>query len=288
MNIFSRTKLVSILLLSFFIIVLAPSLASAQGLVECTEGGVCNACDVIDTFYAVYSFLFQLSIVIATIILVITGVRLVVSRGNPEAKSRVVNQLLNIFVGIFIIAVAFLLVDTVTKLLTGGTYGPWNRPAEEICGKQKDVADATASFNLKPEEVDALVAESHEYEADIEDNFAGPRRSGPDDGFRSGSSVVPSGNLVSYQGAKFDSAIVSKVSYVAETFGLRVSGGHRTPERNRAVGGVPNSNHLTGRAADFVGPYTNMQKAEVWAEENGAREALIHDAGSGTHLHLAW
>ncbi len=108
--------------------------------------------------------------------------------------------------------------------------------------------------------------------------------------FNSGftSTVSPSGSLTSYSGRQFDSGIVSNVQYIANNFGLTVTSGYRTATQNANAGGVSTSYHLTGRAADFVGTQAQMQAAQQWAKSNGAREALIHNAGSGTHLHVAW
>lgn len=69
--------------------------------------------------------------------------------------------------------------------------------------------------------------------------------------------------------------------------GLRFSSGHRTPEQNKRANGVPNSRHLTGKATDFSGSEKDMQAAAAWAKSQGAK-VLIHDAGSGRHLHIEW
>lgn len=69
--------------------------------------------------------------------------------------------------------------------------------------------------------------------------------------------------------------------------GLRFTSGHRSPESNRAANGVKNSKHLTGQASDFVGSEKEMRAAATWAEQQGAR-TLIHDSGSGRHLHIEW
>lgn len=63
-----------------------------------------------------------------------------------------------------------------------------------------------------------------------------------------------------------------------------MTSGRRTPEGNRLVGGVADSDHLTGRAADYVGPDLEALLAEVRGLP-GVRKAFIHNAGSGRHVH---
>lgn len=92
---------------------------------------------------------------------------------------------------------------------------------------------------------------------------------------------------VSFGGYEFDPGFASYVKQINEAFpGLRVASGYRDPERNRQVNGVPNSMHLTGRAVDFSGSARDMQNAAGFAESLGLRY-LIHDAGSGMHLHVS-
>lgn len=68
---------------------------------------------------------------------------------------------------------------------------------------------------------------------------------------------------------------------LAERFGATITSLDRTPERNRAVGGVPNSQHLRGTAGDFVVP--EGQKAEFMAE---ARRRGYEAIDEGDHVHL--
>lgn len=67
--------------------------------------------------------------------------------------------------------------------------------------------------------------------------------------------------------------------------GVRITSTTRTPEHNRAVGGVPNSQHVSGSAIDMVG-VTPAQAKEELARRGLAGEIIHHDAGSGMHVHI--
>jgi 3D (Asp-Asp-Asp) domain-containing protein len=80
---------------------------------------------------------------------------------------------------------------------------------------------------------------------------------------------------------------------IAKKFGLHVTSGWRSVARNRAVGGVEGSLHTHGTpadpgAVDEVGPIGSMQRALNYVRGLGLKEALMHDVGSGLHLHMGF
>lgn len=60
----------------------------------------------------------------------------------------------------------------------------------------------------------------------------------------------------------------------------QATSGRRTPEGNKAVGGVPNSRHLSGQAMDYWGKDLNAVLAEA-RQLPGIRKAFIHK----NHVH---
>ena len=81
--------------------------------------------------------------------------------------------------------------------------------------------------------------------------------------------------------ARSTDAIQSEYTSLAENYGAIITSRDRTPEKNRKVGGVANSQHLTGTAGDFVVP--PERKAEFIADaERRGYEAI----DEGDHIHL--
>lgn len=59
---------------------------------------------------------------------------------------------------------------------------------------------------------------------------------------------------------------------------------YRSPERNRAVGGVPNSYHLSGRARDSVPP-PGMSMA-AYADALRRQNPHLEVINEGDHVHI--
>ena len=107
-----------------------PLLALAQGvpLVPCA-GVECDACDIIALADNIVDFLIAIGSVIAAIIIALAGLTMVVSAGDTSRLQAARGRIYNAFVGLLIVLVAWLLVDTVMKTLVDSEKlgRPWNQ-----------------------------------------------------------------------------------------------------------------------------------------------------------------
>jgi hypothetical protein len=133
----------------------AQQVAQAQGFVTCT-GPDCDFCDFVTMGETILGWLITLAVIISTIILAVAGLRMVMARGNPGALNQAKESLLNIIIGIFIVAIAFTLVDTLVKLLVGGSFGPWNEVSSGMCGGSRDAGEAEFGLTLSEIKVEGL------------------------------------------------------------------------------------------------------------------------------------
>ncbi len=131
-------KIVITLLLSFVVLVpttltlaQTPETQLAQsGFVQC-EGKDCSACDLVALANSLVKWLITISFLFFAVLAVRAGVKLVISQGNPGALSDAKDAFTNAFIGLIIILIAWLIVDTLMRQLIGNNgvingYGPWS------------------------------------------------------------------------------------------------------------------------------------------------------------------
>lgn len=97
------------------------------GLVPC-DGGPGDACtwsDFVQLFDNVVFWLITFLAVIAVIMFVIVGFKLVTSAGNKEAWETAKKMFTNVFIGIILVLAAWLIVDTALRTLTGKGINDW-------------------------------------------------------------------------------------------------------------------------------------------------------------------
>ena len=106
------------------VILLVPFALVHAGIIPVAPESGYRLCDLVTLVNNVIKFVIQMSALLAVMLLVIVGFKSIVSgeSGAHELKS----TLTNIVVGIIIMLLAWTVVDTILKVLTGGTWGPWN------------------------------------------------------------------------------------------------------------------------------------------------------------------
>ena len=113
------------------------TLEAEKGFVPCS-GSNCSACDFVVLGNTAIKWLITISFLFFAVLAFRAGIKLVISQGNASALTDAKSSFTNAFIGLVIILIAFILVDTIMRQLVKGSgtiegYGPWN---EVRCSKQ--------------------------------------------------------------------------------------------------------------------------------------------------------
>lgn len=100
-----------------------------NGLVPCSGGpdDPCNTNDVVTFTTKIIEFLFTALGVIAVIVMVYAGFKMVISGGDEGAWRKAKELFQNVIIGIILILAAWLIVDTIMKGLTGKGLEEWTQ-----------------------------------------------------------------------------------------------------------------------------------------------------------------
>lgn len=121
-------KLLILLWLGCALFIMTPA-TQAAGLVPC--GGPteepCQTCDVVKLANGVIGWLVLILGVIAAIVIVMAGIKLVMSGGNQSSMQAAKSMMTNMIIGYVIVLGGWLLIDFGMKtLLDAGSFGVWN------------------------------------------------------------------------------------------------------------------------------------------------------------------
>ena len=121
-------KILSLAFLSC-ILLIAPMMTLARGLVPCGGPGEepCQTCHVVSLTQNVIGWLVAILSVIAAIVIVYAGIKLVTSGGNQSAMESAKSMISNVIIGYIIVLAGWLLIDFGMKsLVDQGDFGVWN------------------------------------------------------------------------------------------------------------------------------------------------------------------
>lgn len=125
-------QLASLIVIGLVVLLPETVVAQAGGFVPCGGPGQddCNLCHLVTMGSRIVNWLVVVLTVVGIVALAYAGFRLVISGGNPTAKDQAKALLVNVIVGYLLVLSAWLIVDTIMKVLTDdniGDFGPWNR-----------------------------------------------------------------------------------------------------------------------------------------------------------------
>lgn len=147
-----KFSIFNIFLIAAFLVL--PFTAFAQGLVPCGGAGQnpCSICDLGILTINVTNFLIKkIAIPLAGLMILVGGLMIMIGSASEERVKVGKKILTNAIIGVIIVFMSWILVDTAIKVLTGsyaqrnffGTFGPWNRIPPGACSFGGGISPST-------------------------------------------------------------------------------------------------------------------------------------------------
>ena len=127
-----------------------PFFTNAAGLVPCGGRGepACQMCNVVGLVNNVNSWLVGVLSVVAAIMFIFAGFRILTARGNPTVVVQAKGLIINVAIGFIIVLGAWLMIDLLLKTLLSDDNarpGPWNTIA---CVTQPDPTTLSGNVDI--------------------------------------------------------------------------------------------------------------------------------------------
>jgi hypothetical protein len=137
-----------------------PVIVSAQtDFISCTGAGAdaCDACDLVTMMNTIIGWLVAVAVVIAALLFVYAGFKLVTSRGDVTQRESAKSIFINVLIGLALLLLSWTIVDTIMKVLLNqsGQIGVWN---EISCNPQPSVNEPNTTRFAEASSFDSSVS----------------------------------------------------------------------------------------------------------------------------------
>lgn len=132
-------------------ILLVATTASAAGLVPCGDSAAdeCTLSDLIGLGQNIINFLIYIGVFIGVLMIAWAGATLLLSQGNESAMEKAKSRIWNVVIGFVIILLAYLIINTILFVLTGGGFEKWkigrNAPVQTNAATTQTSANAAGA-----------------------------------------------------------------------------------------------------------------------------------------------
>lgn len=116
---------------------------------KCLGCGDCSQCDVFQTIASIATAIFSIAGALAVLLLVNSGFGYVMAGGNQEAREKAKKGLTAVVVGLIIILVAWLVVNTILTQMLGYKLGNWFAPDFKCNITQPATEKSTLDYKQK-------------------------------------------------------------------------------------------------------------------------------------------